>query len=144
MELVSQTTAVCQSPSCMSSNNIGLRSYHHRYHESENLLASSPMMLITHYESKPSHRQAFISHFYVRGCRSTRDANCGPEPCQGGPALTFPVSCPCLRCTGHLMLSAQAVIKIMCSMHSAWRPLPYAIYSLLNEMITPQTYITSP
>ena len=49
-------------------------------------------------------------------------------PCQSSPALTFPVSCLCLYCKGHL--SARVVIQILqiaCSVHvCAWGPLPYA------------------
>ena len=36
-----------------------------------------------------------FTHHHVQGSISA--VNCGPEPCQRDPALTFPVSCPCLQ-----------------------------------------------
>ena len=45
----------------------------------------------------------------------TADVNCGSEPCQRGPALTFPVLCLCLQLIGHL--SARIIIQIACSEH---------------------------
>jgi hypothetical protein len=40
------------------------------------------------------------------------DVNCGPEPCQRGPALTFPIS--------YLCIQVQIVIQIVFSIQCHW------------------------
>ena len=76
----------------------------------------------------------------LRKVESTSDVNCGPEPCQSGTALTFPV----LR---------LAYTRVVSQIDGAARAYAHAhahvdhylirsnFNSLLTEMITKQTYI---
>ena len=52
------------------------------------------------------------SHLHAQGSRSTSDVNCGPEPCQSGPALTFPISC---LCRGHLSVPELSFTSRACT-----------------------------
>ena len=86
--------------------------------------------------TEPGTSQRPCSHHHAQG--SISDVNYGPEPCQCGPALTFPVSCLCLQ----VQRSSAKLSFRHCVLACAWRPLPTRskFNSLLTEMITPQTY----
>ena len=74
--------------------------------------------------------------FVLRKVESTSDVNRGPEPCQSGTALTFPILCQ-YRPKLHVPLRS-----IICSAHAHddhYRTRS-KFNSLFTEMITPQTY----
>ena len=60
------------------------------------------------------------SHLHAQGSRSTNDVNCGPEPCQSGPTLTFPVSCLCLLCRGLLSVPELSFRSRACAYPSMY------------------------
>ena len=78
----------------------------------------------------------------LRKVESTSDVNRGPEPCQSGTVLTFPVLC---------LAYTRVVSQILAQIDDAVRAYAHAynnhyltrskFNSVLTEMITPQTYI---
>ena len=144
--LVPQTTCMSASsfvPSCMSSSNsISLRSHH----ESERLLAVQWCYIncMTHYVGFSLHAMIMIlSWIQVPIARlATSDVNCGSEPCQCGPALTFQFH----AFAGYLSTRVAVIFQIACSavnvyVHDDHYLMCSKFNSLLTEMITPQTYI---
>ena len=74
----------------------------------------------------------------LRKVESTSDVNRGPEPCQSGTALTFPVLC--LACT-RVVSQIDGAVRVYTHVHDDHYLTRSKINSLLTEMITPQTYI---
>ena len=71
------------------------------------------------------------SHLHAQGSRSTSDVNCGPEPSQCSPALTFSsfsVHADRVQCAVRVHVHDDHYLT-----HSKFN-------SFLTEMITPQTY----
>ena len=74
----------------------------------------------------------------LRKVESTSDVNRGPEPCQSGTALTFPVLCLVYtRVVSQIDGTVQAYAHARDD-HYLTRS---KFNSLLTELITPQTYI---
>ena len=76
----------------------------------------------------------------LRKVESTSDVNRGPEPCQSGTALTFPV-----LCLAYTRVVSQIDGAVQAYAHAHAHDDHYLtrskFNSLLTEMITPQTYI---
>ena len=74
----------------------------------------------------------------LRKVESTSDVNRGPEPCQSGTALTFPVLC--LAYT-RVVSQIDGAVRAYAHAHDDHYLTRSKFNSLLTEMITPQTYI---
>ena len=70
---------------------------------------------------------------------STSDVNCGPEPCQSGTALTYPVLCLAYTRAGSRVVSGA--VRAYAQAHDDHYLTHSKFNSLLTEMITLQTYI---
>ena len=73
----------------------------------------------------------------LRKVESTSDVNRGPEPCQSGTALTFPVLC--LAYT-RVVSQIDGAVRAYAHAHDDHYLTRSKFNSLLTEMITPQTY----
>ena len=76
----------------------------------------------------------------LRKVESTSDVNRGPEPCQSGTALTFPVLC--LAYT-RVVSQIDGAVRAYAHAHDDHYLTRSKFNSLLTEMITPQTYKTA-
>ena len=74
----------------------------------------------------------------LRKMESTSDVNRGPEPCQSGTVLTFPVLC--LAYT-RVVSQIDGTVRAYAHAHDDHYLMRSKFNSLLTEMITPQTYI---
>ena len=66
--------------------------------------------------------------------------SCGPEPCQSGTALTFPLPVLCLAYT-RVVPQIDGTVRTYAHAHDDHYLTRSKFNSLLTEMITPQTYI---
>ena len=74
--------------------------------------------------------------FMLRKVESTSDVNRGPEPCQSGTALTFPVLC--LAYT-RVVSQIDGAVRTYAHAHDDHYLSISKFISLLTEIITPQT-----
>ena len=74
----------------------------------------------------------------LRKVESTSDVNRGPEPCQSGTALTFPVLC--LAYT-RVVSQIDGAVRAYAHAHDDHYLTRSKFNSLLTEMITPHIYI---
>ena len=88
-----------------------------------------------------SHHRTSL-HFYVRGCRSTSDVNCGCEPCQitwSSTHLSSFMPFPTLYRSSQCPSCHSDCMHAVCLARDDHYLTRSKFNSLLTEMITPQT-----